>query len=112
MKANENNRIDISKIYTLIMHKALQNALKNNFRIDYNPAGGFIKHIHNDREGVIFSFNSWIGSVACMSVESFMIYNYNKTLEDLQRIYQESTTDCTYRLKGEFYQDRYSVKIK
>lgn len=103
--------MDISKLYTKTMHKALQNALRKGFRIDYNPDGGFIKNIRNNKQGVIFSFNTHIGSAACMSAESFMVYDYNKVLEDLQRAYQKNITDSTFRLKGEYYQDRYSIKV-
>lgn len=103
--------MNISKIYTKTMHKALQNALKNNFRIDYNPAGGFIKHIHNNRQGVIFSFNTYIGSAACMAAESFINYDYDKVLNDLQMAHYKCITDNTFQLKAEYYQDRYSIKI-
>ena len=103
--------MDISKIYTKTMHKALQNALSKGFRIDYSPAGGLIKYIYNTKQGVIFKFNTWIGSAACMSAESFVNYDYNKVLDDLQRAYHKCITDNIFRLKGEHYQDRYSLKI-
>lgn len=100
--------MDIQKIYTPVMHKALQNALRNQFRIDYTPSGGLIKFIYNTKQGVIFKFNTWIGSAACMSVESFVSYDYNKAIDDLCRAYNKCITDSTYQLKSEFYQDRYS----
>ncbi|MFA6843565.1 MAG: hypothetical protein WCR33_04110 [Bacilli bacterium] len=103
--------MDISKLYTKTMHKALQNALSKQFRIDYSPAGGFISHIRNNKQGVIFSFNTRIGSAACMTAESFIKYDYNKVLDDLQRVYHKCVTDNMYQLKGEYYQDRYSLKI-
>ena len=103
--------MDISKLYTKTMHKALQNAVNKGFRIDYNPIGGFIKNIRNNKQGVIFQFNTWIGSAACMTAESFVKYDYNKVLDDLQRAYHKNITDSVFRLKGEYYQDRYSVKI-
>ena len=93
------------------MHKALQNAINKGFRMDYNPAGGFIKNIRNNKQGVILSFNTRIGSAACMTAESFVNYNYNKVLDDLQAIYHKCITDNTFQLKSEYYQDRYSVKV-
>jgi hypothetical protein len=103
--------MDISKLYTKTMHKALQNALRKGFRIDYSPAGGFISHIRNNKQGVIFSFNTRIGSAACMTAESFVSYDYNKVLDDLQGAYHKCITDSTFQFKGEHYQDRYNVKI-
>lgn len=103
--------MDISKVYTKTMHKALQNAISKGFRIDYSPVGGFISHIRNNKQGVIFQFNTYIGSAACMTSESFVKYDYNKVLDDLQRAYHKCITDSVFRLKGEHYQDRYSVKI-
>lgn len=103
--------MDIQKIYTKTMHKALQNALKQGFRIDYKPAGGFISHIHNIKQGVIFNFNTWIGSHIAITAESFINYDYNNLINDLYRAYEKNITDCTFRLKNEYYQDRYSVKF-
>ena len=103
--------MNISKIYTKTMHKALQNALKNNLRIDYSPKGGFIKHIYSTRQGVVFSFNTYIVTSACMSTESFVKYDYSKVLDDLQIIYHKCLTDSVFQLESEYYQDRYSVKM-
>ena len=103
--------MDISKIYTKTMHKALQNALKQGFRIDYQPQGGFISHIHNNKQGVIFKYNTRILITSAIKTELFIKYDYNRIIEDLKRAYQKNITDCTYQLKGEYYQDRYSVKI-
>ena len=99
--------MDISKIYTRTMHKALQNALRNQFRLDYFPAGGFIKHIRTNRDGVLFKFNTWLITGGGMTAKIFINYDYNKVLDDLQRAYHQSITDNTYQLKSEFYQDRY-----
>jgi len=90
--------MDISKLYTKTMHKALQNALRKGFRIDYSPAGGFISHIRNNKQGVIFSFNTRIGSAACMTAESFVSYDYNKVLDDLQGAYPNEKEEILEQL--------------
>ena len=103
--------MDIEKIYTPIIHKAIQNALRKGLRLDYSPAGGFIKHIYNTKQGVIFSFNTWIGSHIAIEAKSFIKYDYNSMVIDLQRAYQKSITDSVFRLKNEHYQDKYSCKV-
>ena len=99
--------MDISKVYTKRMHRALQNALKQGFRIDYTPQGGFIKCIYNHKAGVIFRFNTWIISTAAIKTESFLNYDYNSIINDLQQAYETCITDNTFQLKSEYYQDRY-----
>jgi hypothetical protein len=94
--------MEIEKIYTKTMHKALQNALRNKFRIDYEPQGGFIKFLYNTCEGVVFKFNTCILSVGAIEGNSFLSMQYDKIIDDLKENYKKTQTNNLYSLESEF----------
>lgn len=91
--------MDIKKEYTKLMHKALQNAIRNNFRLDYAPRK-LIRFIYNTKKGVTFKFNTALPCVAGVDAKFFLTYDYESIIEDLQRIYIKTQTNNTFQLKG------------
>lgn len=102
--------MDITKIYTKTMHKALQNASNKNYRIDYNPIGGFIKNIHNNKQGITFVYNTCLPVVSGIASDYFKKYIYEDIVKDLQEVYSDTQNKSQYRLRSEFYQTFYVIK--
>lgn len=103
--------MNITKIYTKAMHAALQNALKQGFRLDYKPQGGFIKFLYNTKEGVVFRYNTYLPITSSIKKDAFLNYSYEQAIIDLTNIYNKCITDNTYQLKNEFFKDRYGLKL-
>jgi len=91
--------LDIRKEYTKLMHKALQNAIRNNFRIDFAP-GKLIRFVYNSKKGVTFKFNTALPCVTGVDARFFLTYDYESIIEDLQRIYIKTQTDNTFQLRS------------
>ena len=91
--------MDIRKEYTKLMHKALQNAIRNNFRIDFAP-GKLIRFVYNSKKGVTFKFNTALPCVTGVDARFFLTYDYESIIEDLQRIYIKTQTDNTFQLRS------------
>ena len=91
--------MDVKKEYTKLMHKAIQNAIRNNFRLDYAP-GKLIRFIYNTKQGVTIKFNTLLPCVTGIDAKFFLTYDYESIIEDLQRIYIKTQTNNTFQLKG------------
>ena len=91
--------MDVKKEYTKVMHKAIQNAIRNNFRLDYAP-GKLIRFIYNTKNGVTFKFNTAIPCVTGVDAKFFLTYTYESIIEDLQRIYIKTQTNNTFQLRS------------
>lgn len=75
--------------------------------------------IHNEGKGsydfyrgvrTIFNRRTVILITSAIATKSFLNYDYNQIINDLQKTYNKMITDCTYQLNSEFYQDRYCGK--
>lgn len=103
--------MDITKIYTKTMHKALQNSLKKGFRLEYKPSGNFIKYIWSTKHTVTFAFNTVICCRSVIDKEKFLNYDYSSIIKDLQKCYNKTQVNDLYQLRNEFYQPRYVLNI-
>lgn len=101
--------MNITKVYTKTMHKALQNAIRHNNRLDYKPQGELIKAIWNTKQGITIAFNTVLCCRSGIDAKYFLQLDYNSLINDLQECYNKSITNNLYQLRSEFY-NHYKLK--
>lgn len=100
--------MELTKMYTKVMHKALQNALRNNFRLDYQPSGELIRFLYNTKQGVVFKFNTILPWISATASEGFLKTTYEDAIKDLEVIYNNTQTNRLSRLRKNYiYQKQF-----